>query len=178
MKSRVFPWEQSATLVVLTVLGLLNAHMCCNLVIFSDLSLLYSSTYQHIMPKVKQANSLKFEVYGMNMLLSLHKQSPKDELFGKFYDCLVRSYKKLVVESHRRSAKHRRSSVHEVESSQAFLKDAMCQIWRQATLFPFNTIKAFNLSVCFLTLYVRGGEPICYNGPHKLCIIACGPKNQ
>jgi len=28
------------------------------------------------------------------------------------------------------------------------------------------------------TLYVRGGEPIHYHGPHELCIIAGGPQNQ
>jgi len=41
----------------------------------------------------------------MNMLLSLPQQSPKGQLFGKFFDCLLRSYKKLMAESYRPSAK-------------------------------------------------------------------------
>jgi len=64
---------------------------------------------------------------GYAPVLSLHEESRKDDLFGKFCDCLVRHYKNRMLESHRRSAKHR-SSVSEIESSQAFLKDAMYQI--------------------------------------------------
>jgi len=75
----------------------------------------------------------------MNMLLSLPQHLPKRELFGKFCDCLVRSYKKLVVESYRSSAKHQGGSFHEAESGPAFLKDAMYQICRHATFCFIST---------------------------------------
>jgi len=86
----------------------------------------------------------------MNMLLRLPQQSPKGELFGKFCDCLVRSYKKLMVESYRPSAKHQVGSFHEAESNQVFLKDGMFmyQILQTSyVLFHFNRIKIFNLSL-------------------------------
>jgi len=69
------------------------------------------------MPKVKQANFSTFEVYCMNMLLSLPEQSPKDELFGKVFDCLVRHYKKTYVRIISPLCKASKSSVHETESS-------------------------------------------------------------
>jgi len=47
------------------------------------------------MPKLKQPNYFKVRSIGycMNMLLSLPRQSPKGNSFGKFCNCLVRSYK-------------------------------------------------------------------------------------
>jgi len=49
------------------------------------------------MPKLKQPNYFKVRSIGycMNMLLSLPRQSPKGDSFGKFCNCLVRSYKNL-----------------------------------------------------------------------------------
>jgi len=71
----------------------------------------------------------------MNMLLSLPQQSPKGELFGKFCDCLVRRCQKLLVESHRPSAKYQGGSFHVAVSSQVFIKDVYVPHFADKLLF-------------------------------------------
>jgi len=63
----------------------------------------------------------------------------------------------VMVESHRHSAKHQRSTVHEADSNQAFLKDAMYKILQTSyNLFQLIRTMIFNLLIwLFLTLYVN-----------------------
>jgi len=71
------------------------------------------------MPKVKQPNSLKVQSV-LHDNVSEFTSTPKGGLVCKLCDCSVKSDKRFMVETHRRSAKHQRGSFHKIESSQTF----------------------------------------------------------
>jgi len=76
------------------------------------------------MPKVKQSNSLKVQSI-LHAYTTECTSTPKGELFCKFCDCLLRSDKRFMVESHRRSAKYQRGLFQETATSQTFFEKAM-----------------------------------------------------
>ena len=55
-----------------------------------------------------------------------------------------KGYKRLMVEAHRRSARHQRSSFHESGSSLTFLKDAIPDFADELQYFLFH----FNRQTC------------------------------
>jgi len=107
------------------------------------------------MPKVKQLNSSKFR----NILYEYASEftsTRKVEIFCKFCDCLVKCDKRLMVEAHRRSAKHQRGLFRETENRKKFFKHAVPDFEDKLPLFHFkpagwfsNTIYEYALHISF-----------------------------
>jgi len=76
------------------------------------------------MPKIKQPNSSKVRSI-LHEYAYEFTSTPKGEIFCKFFDCLVKSDKRFMVEAHRRSTKHQRGTFHQTEGSQTFSKHAV-----------------------------------------------------
>ena len=107
------------------------------------------------MPKFKQPNYSKVRSI-RHEYASEFTSTPKGELFCKFCECFAKSDKKFMVEAHRRSAKYQRSSFHETESNQTFLKHAIPDFADELLFVSFQQNKLFGMfsnTVYEYTLY-------------------------
>ena len=84
------------------------------------------------MPKVKQSYSFKVHSI-LHEYASEFTSTPKDELFRKVCDCIVKCDKKFMMDSHHGSAKHQRGFLHEKASTQTFLKTPILDFAKKVT---------------------------------------------
>jgi len=107
------------------------------------------------MPKVKELNSSKFRNI-LHGYASEFTSTRKGEIFCKICDCLVKCDKILMVEAHRRSAKHQRGLFRETENRKKIVKHAVLGFEDKLPLFHFkppglfsNTMHEYALHISF-----------------------------